>query len=475
MTSVVVLSGWIATGHAQDSTYIVWDPQRQISFDPYFSGAAQIAAVGDTVHLMWTTISGPITNYSRTTDGGTTWSPQITLDDSNAITATTAFYFCAARSYVYLFFNTCPPPCSTIAGYLIVDLRRSLDAGSTWLPTVTIASDSTIHNYAEYASARDSAVAFVNPRSGLFAKLRFGWSSDVGADWNYSKYDPNVWGFDRFVILSNGIHLTKEIVRYSIPEVAYLYNSDFGATWTAPYYLSSFDSIGSDEQQIAGDDGGHVYIVWRDGKYGSVGGYGATILLRRSTDLGLTWQAEQRLSSRPVDLVPRVASERNNVGVAWDDDSSGNIVFRLSTDYGNSFLPAQILAQGGDVALAITNSRIHVTWAQSDGEIYYRRGTIVVTSVDGNPSLPKVFTLHQNYPNPFNSETIISYELPEPSQVILSVYDVLGREVQSLVSETQQAGAHQVRYSASRLSSGVYFYRLQTAKFSGVKKFIVVR
>ncbi|MCC5942003.1 MAG: T9SS type A sorting domain-containing protein [Balneolaceae bacterium] len=74
--------------------------------------------------------------------------------------------------------------------------------------------------------------------------------------------------------------------------------------------------------------------------------------------------------------------------------------------------------------------------------------------------LPDNFTLHQNYPNPFNPTTVISYELPENSFVSLEVYDMVGRQVASLVNGQVQAGMHQVNFDASGLSSGVYLYRL---------------
>jgi hypothetical protein len=73
---------------------------------------------------------------------------------------------------------------------------------------------------------------------------------------------------------------------------------------------------------------------------------------------------------------------------------------------------------------------------------------------------PATFELFQNYPNPFNPSTVISFQLSVNSNVSLKVYDVIGREVATLVSDQQEAGYHEVRFNAQKLSSGVYFYQL---------------
>ncbi len=84
------------------------------------------------------------------------------------------------------------------------------------------------------------------------------------------------------------------------------------------------------------------------------------------------------------------------------------------------------------------------------------------TGVDEPPdALPTSFSLQQNYPNPFNPSTTIRFELPKSSEVRLTVYDVLGRDVSVLVNDTRDAGYHEAKFDGSGLSSGVYFYRLQ--------------
>jgi hypothetical protein len=89
--------------------------------------------------------------------------------------------------------------------------------------------------------------------------------------------------------------------------------------------------------------------------------------------------------------------------------------------------------------------------------------------------IPSRFELLQNYPNPFNPTTTIKYDLPSASRVELRLYDLLGREVTTLVNEVQTAGYHSVRFDASGLASGVYFYRMKAGEFTQTKRMLLLR
>jgi hypothetical protein len=89
--------------------------------------------------------------------------------------------------------------------------------------------------------------------------------------------------------------------------------------------------------------------------------------------------------------------------------------------------------------------------------------------------VPKQFSLGQNYPNPFNPTTTIIYTLPTDAHASLRLYDVLGREVLTLLDDIKSAGEHRVSVDASNLSSGVYLYRLTSGTFTAVRKMAVVK
>ncbi|HUI29150.1 MAG TPA: alpha-amylase family glycosyl hydrolase [Candidatus Acidoferrales bacterium] len=128
---------------------------------------------------------------------------------------------------------------------------------------------------------------------------------------------------------------------------------------------------------------------------------------------------------------------------------------------------------GGSLNLSVTlpayGSAVYVL---SDSLINLAVPTSVRT---GDLNIPERCTLEQNYPNPFNPTTVIGYQLSVVTHVTLKVYDVLGRSVATLVNEKQGAGTHVATFDGSRLSSGVYFYRLQAGAFTDVKKLMLMK
>ena len=99
----------------------------------------------------------------------------------------------------------------------------------------------------------------------------------------------------------------------------------------------------------------------------------------------------------------------------------------------------------------------------------------VIAVDEQNKNLPSSYSLQQNYPNPFNPVTMINYQLPMTSEVELSIYNLLGQKVVTLVSEKQKAGQYQVQWDATGFPSGIYYYMIKAGEFSQVKKMVLVR
>ena len=99
-----------------------------------------------------------------------------------------------------------------------------------------------------------------------------------------------------------------------------------------------------------------------------------------------------------------------------------------------------------------------------------------ITDIEENKeAIPNKFYLYQNYPNPFNPSTVISYRLPVTGHVTLKIYDILGREVATLVNEQKSAGKYSVQWNGSQLASGVYISRLTAGKFNKSIKIILMK
>jgi hypothetical protein len=98
-----------------------------------------------------------------------------------------------------------------------------------------------------------------------------------------------------------------------------------------------------------------------------------------------------------------------------------------------------------------------------------------VVAVDDNKNTPEEFRLEQNFPNPFNPSTSISYTIPERAEVVLKVYDILGKEAAILENSTKDAGTYNLKFDASALPSGIYMYTLKAGSYSLTKKMMLVR
>jgi hypothetical protein len=173
--------------------------------------------------------------------------------------------------------------------------------------------------------------------------------------------------------------------------------------------------------------GGFESISFSDSLNGTAVGSPGAIL--RTTDGGITWTKQESGTTNQLWSVS-LTDANCGTAVGW-----GGTILRTTT--------------GG------------VTWVKDDrthaGE------------------LPGQVVLKQNYPNPFNPSTNIRFELPKASHVNVAVFDILGREVSVLVNERRDAGVHEVKFDASGLSSGVYFYRLRAERFVQTRKLVLLR
>ncbi|MBK9097150.1 MAG: T9SS type A sorting domain-containing protein [bacterium] len=156
-----------------------------------------------------------------------------------------------------------------------------------------------------------------------------------------------------------------------------------------------------------------------------------------------------------------------NNGTNWTEVNSG-------LSYENDYI----------YSLAILDQYIFAGTLHLNGGVWRRPLSEMVTSIENDiENYPAQFLLEQNYPNPFNPSTKIRYTIPnviasetKQSQFVsLKIYDVLGKEVAGLVDEYKTAGEYEVKFNASQLPSGTYFYQLKAGEFTAVKKMILLK
>ncbi|MDI6766959.1 MAG: T9SS type A sorting domain-containing protein, partial [Bacteroidota bacterium] len=121
----------------------------------------------------------------------------------------------------------------------------------------------------------------------------------------------------------------------------------------------------------------------------------------------------------------------------------------------------------------ILTSRDYLFVGTMGGGIF--RSVLPITSVIDHEQLPERIILWQNYPNPFNPSTTIRFELPTESFVTLKVYNLLGKEVATLVNEAKKMGRYEFQWDATGYPSGLYFYRLTTNNFIQTKKLLLIK
>jgi hypothetical protein len=197
--------------------------------------------------------------------------------------------------------------------------------------------------------------------------------------------------------------------------------------------------------------------------------------LSRTSDGGATWTpmpAVSGLSDFYIAYVKGtsgsyVITSNNNIG----GPSSPIAGSAYSTDNGVSWSLIDNVPYG-----TATFASSRVGWSGGLNEALFKwDSNLLVTGVKQTPTIAEGFRLEQNYPNPFNPSTVIKFQVPTSKFVMLKVFDMLGREVKTLVNEELKAGSYEKTFDASGLASGVYYYRIHAGNFVETKKLMLLR
>lgn len=170
----------------------------------------------------------------------------------------------------------------------------------------------------------------------------------------------------------------------------------------------------------------------------------------------LSWKTEMELNNSGFDIERKTNGESN-----WKK-------IGFVQGYGTTNEPKNYSYEDKKVQTGIYRYRLKQNDYNSSFEYFELQQDVTIAK-------PAEFSLSQNYPNPSNPKSIIEYQVPEKTLVNISVYNMLGQLVSSIVNEIKEAGTYSVEFDGTNLSSGTYFYRISSGTYTAVKKLILVK
>ena len=184
----------------------------------------------------------------------------------------------------------------------------------------------------------------------------------------------------------------------------------------------------------------------------------------KGDEVELNWQTATEVNNYGFEVERQILNQVQNDNWEKIDFVAGHGNSNSTKDY--SFIDQEKVAE--------RSRSYRLKQIDNDGKYEYSK------EIEIDLGMPNEFSLSQNYPNPFNPSTTIKYSIPkiinnQSSIINIKVYDILGNVVATLVNENKAAGNYEVKYDASNLSSGIYFYKLQSGSFVQTKKFILIK
>jgi photosystem II stability/assembly factor-like uncharacterized protein len=382
----------------------------------------------------------------RTTDGGATW-PMLALKGLNPYKLKLL---------------------SSSLGWLVggTSSSRSLimkttDGGASW----AVQDSSYQGSYFDGVFFIDALHGWVVGGSIIDTSGRICRSTDGGNSWIQAG-TPNI-------AEPNDVFFLDTLRGFAVGQMgAIVKTTDGGVTWREVYRAwYSYTTGASTTEPLR-----RVFFATPDSGW-AIGGISGIETKVRTTDGGVTWQTANLVFGSSLHGLCFTDSKNgwtvggSNAGLVIERTTDGGVTWAKQKQ---PFAPSAL-----SYFESITMTSLNEGWVVGD------KGTILktinggadpATEVEGGTLvLPTRFDLSQNYPNPFNPSTAISYQLTTTSFVTLRVFDVLGREVATLINDSRPPGTYIVQFDASGLPSGIYVYRLQAGNFISAKKMVLMK
>ena len=354
---------------------------------------------------------------------------------------------------------------------------QSTNAGINW-------TEPTMHGINDWADF--TALAYRNNQTVFAGDINGNAyvSTNAGQDFTFTTQVEQGALISSFAFSGTNIFASTNAWASGSPNAVYL-SGDNGATWTSvstglpsTSYIPSLAIIGSN---LFAATGTGVYLSTNDGTNWS------------QVNNGLTGTIVRSLAVKGTELFAGTASgvfRTSNNGTNWTATTLTHNMTSLCVVDTNLFAGtwaegAYYMVNSNSTFKSMGLPSVYVTGFAADNGVLYAstqsntvwKRTIaeILTGVYDGKQVPVEFNLSQNYPNPFNPTTTINYSVSKSNTVTLKVYNVMGKEVETLVNEQKGVGNYEVKFDASKLASGVYFYQLKSGDLVSTNKLVLLK
>ena len=409
-----------------------------------YSWTAQTSGTTNLLQGQWAVsdqvawIAGAAGTVRKTINGGTTWTD---ANPNPGIINGDIYNICA--------FDANTAWCTTSPTSSNSYIYRTSNGGTNWTQVLSVGGSGPFIDAIVFTNAT-TGFAYGDPpaTSNRWSLWK---STNGGVNWDSAGLNLPTTGAEAG--WNNAMCIIGNNIWFGTNNTKVYHSTNFGAagSWSAGvttgtintycvWFTSATNGMCGNTVMLKSTDGGATWISagtpGGSGGFTSVSGSGNYFWVNRgtniygTTDFGVTWTGASFTGTNALDAMMNIPAGSNQCLVGWSAGATGALV-KLT---------------GLPVGIANNNNQI-----------------------------PNSYNLLQNYPNPFNPTTKISFALPKAGNVELKVYDLLGREVATLINETRTAGNYTVDFNASSIASGVYFYTIKSGDFTATKKMVLIK
>ena len=458
-------------------TLVYWEPEQRLTYDSIPQLHCQVWAYDSFVHIL-VNYDIPLM-YLRSSDYGQTWSDTVRVSVIHSNSLQTLIQQDFVVYFVWSEQREGPLMSEARVDTDYAFFRKSDDYGMTLDSVIFLGKGCWVSMDAKRESVFVGPAVWnsPSPEDGAY----FIYSADTGYSW--SEYLPIVDSATQpNIVYRNGILHFAGSRDYKI---LYTRSTDLGNSWSTPTIITAPNTVLPKRPVLALGPNQNVYIAWTDNKYSGAMQFD-DVLFRKSTDDGLTWGAEQRLTpdshcdaGGALDMV----SQDSMIFIVWNFIGLGyptpcSLFFLASTHCGETWQQRETVKEGfnigiSDANVAVVHDYVYVIWRDnqygSTDEVSMRRGSILPVGIEERDNFSNQLIVV--FPNPFNQALGIKFS-PSGNYVKIKLFDITGKEVGYGIMKDELGS---MKIDTKDLPCGVYFVQIKAGNESMIKKVVKVK